>query len=200
MTKFIFIIVFISQIYYKVEMDGTITFTDVPSYGFKPIERKKMKRWVPPSEKRKVKSVIKKVAEIYDIEPELLQAIVEVESGYDIYAVSHKGAIGLMQLMPDVISRYKVINPYNPYQNLEAGTLYLKELLEEFKRKDLALAAYNAGRRRVYEYKGIPPFEETMNFVRKVLERYYKIKKEGVYGEKDDRREFKEGKEDDGRR
>lgn len=200
MIKFLLLIIFVSQIYYRIESDGTITFTDVPSRGFKPVKENVVRRWVPPSERRRIIGIIREVAQIYGIEPEFLQAVVEVESGYDIYAVSPRGAIGLMQLMPDIIKRYNVINPYNPYHNLEAGILHLKELLDEFGRKDLALAAYNAGRLKVYQCKGVPPIKETMDFVRRVLDRYYQIKKEGVYGEKDGRGEYKESEENDGGR
>lgn len=102
----------------------------------------------------------------------LVRSVIQVESAYDPRAVSHKGAMGLMQLMPETAVMLAVDDPYDPAQNLRAGTAYLRRMLDRFGRLEIALAAYNAGPTAVERYDGIPPYQETRNFVRKVLALY----------------------------
>ncbi len=120
--------------------------------------------------------LIKKVAKKYQLPPALLHAMVKVESAYNPKAVSPKGAVGLMQLMPMTAKRFKVRNRYDPEQNLQAGAEYLTYLLKLFN-KDLrlAVAAYNAGEGSVKKYGNkIPPYRETRAYVTKVLNLYEK--------------------------
>ena len=98
----------------------------------------------------------------------LVKAVIKVESNYREGARSRKGAMGLMQLMPETARRYAVANPYEPRANIEAGIKYLKSLLERFE-LPLALAAYNAGEAAVRRFGGIPPYPETQTYVRRVL-------------------------------
>jgi soluble lytic murein transglycosylase len=99
--------------------------------------------------------------------------MIKVESDFDPLAVSDKGAVGLMQLMPETARRLGVRNTLDPVDNIAGGVKYLRSLLNEFEgRLPLALAAYNAGRDTVLEHKGIPPFPETQNYVDKVLKYY----------------------------
>ena len=190
MKKYVigFLILFVvearGEIYYKVEKDGSIYFTDVrldPS--LKPFKPKKI-RSVSSRHKKVVLEIIKSVSSKYSVEPEIIQALAEAESGYDIYAVSDKGALGVMQLMPDIIKKFGVINPFNPSENIEAGVRYFKLLLETLGRKEFAVAAYNCGIMNVYLFNGVPPYEETRNFVQKVMKRYYSLKNEGGYARK----------------
>ncbi|MFN7974788.1 MAG: lytic transglycosylase domain-containing protein [Acidobacteriota bacterium] len=103
----------------------------------------------------------------------LVQAVVAVESAGDPRAVSSRGAMGLMQLMPATASRFGVDDPLDPGQSLEGGCAYLRWLIDRFDGSvALALAAYNAGESAVDRYAGIPPYEETRTYVRRVLERY----------------------------
>jgi len=111
----------------------------------------------------------------YDIEPSIIRALISAESNWDVHAVSEKGAIGLMQLMPDTARDMEIKNPFDPEQNIEGGTRYLRILLDRFKgNMELAVAAYNAGPRAVEKSGGIPSFSETRKFVRNVISSYRK--------------------------
>lgn len=118
-----------------------------------------------------VRALIRQVAASMQVDAKLLEALVETESKFDPYAVSRKGAMGLMQLMPDTARRFEVGNVFDPRQNLEGGTRYLKELLARYDDTALALAAYNAGEDAVDRYKGIPPYRETRGYVSRILRR-----------------------------
>lgn len=98
----------------------------------------------------------------------LLMAIIKSESNFNPQAVSSKGAKGLMQLMPDTWRQFGVTDPFNAEQNIRAGSAYFREMYDRFQDLTLALAAYNAGPSRVEEYGGVPPFEETNRYIRKV--------------------------------
>lgn len=107
------------------------------------------------------------------MDPKLLAAVVRVESGGDPRSRSHKGAMGLMQLMPETARDYGVKNPYDPLQNMTGGGKYLKNMIGMFGGDlSLGLAAYNAGEGAVARHKGIPPYKETQSFVRRVLDIY----------------------------
>lgn len=114
-------------------------------------------------------AILVEKARKYGIDASLVKALITVESGFNPRAVSRKGAIGLMQLMPETAKLYGADDPFDPEQNIEAGVRYLSELLKKFKDKKLALAAYNAGESAVRKYGGIPPYRETKSFVKNVL-------------------------------
>lgn len=118
--------------------------------------------------------IINWVAQRVQISPALLNAVIEQESGFNPYAVSPAGAIGLMQIMPFNAKAWK-INPYDPAQNLWAGAWHMKYLLQRYNGNlPLALAAYNAGEGAVAKYGGIPPYKETLKYVPSVIGRYEK--------------------------
>ena len=111
-----------------------------------------------------------RVARHHGLSESLVQAVVQVESRYDAFAVSPRGAMGLMQLMPQTAKRFQVDDVFDPVANLDGGVRYLKELLERYRGEtQLALAAYNAGEKAVDRYGGIPPYRETMQYVDRVL-------------------------------
>jgi hypothetical protein len=117
--------------------------------------------------------LITRRSEEQNLEPDLVRAVIQAESGYNRKAVSNKGAMGLMQLMPETASLLKVRNPYDPDENLRGGTTYLRSLIDRFAgRLELAVAAYNAGPGAVERHRGIPPYQETQEYVRRVLSLY----------------------------
>jgi hypothetical protein len=116
--------------------------------------------------------MIAKAARLFGVDSALVRAVIAVESAFNRYARSHKGARGLMQLMPATGRQYGVVNAYDPWQNIRGGTAHLKDLIDEFDDVNLALAAYNAGSTPVRRYGGIPPYKETRNYVRKVMAIY----------------------------
>ena len=114
-------------------------------------------------------SIISRASAAHGVDARLVHAMIRVESAYQQRARSSKGAMGLMQLMPATASRYAVADPYDPAANVEAGVTYLRSLLDRFPLK-LALAAYNAGAGAVERFRGVPPYPETRDYVRRILE------------------------------
>ena len=115
--------------------------------------------------------LIRRIAREHDVDFALVKAIMHVESSFNPYARSEKGALGLMQVLPETAKRYGVHDIYNPEENIEAGVRHIKFLTEMFNKKNyLVIAAYNAGENAVKRHRGIPPYQETQRYVRKVLQ------------------------------
>ncbi len=125
------------------------------------------------------KDYFEEAARLYDLDPALLRAIARAESNFNPGAVSPKGALGLMQLMPETAQAYGVKDPFDPEENVRGAAAYLRDLLAEFQDVRLALAAYNAGPERVRLYRGVPPFSETISYLERVLRfwRFYRRQK-----------------------
>ena len=116
---------------------------------------------------------ISRIAKRHQLDPALIHAVISAESGYDPQAVSPKGAMGLMQLMPATAERFGVRNAFDPIANINAGTRYLRVLINRFKNIRLALAAYNAGESVVTRYRNsVPPYQETRQYIVRVLNYY----------------------------
>src|SRR3954454_6497580 len=114
--------------------------------------------------------MIARHSDAQNLDPRLVRALIQAESGYNVKAVSNKGAIGLMQLMPDTANELNIHDPYDRDQNTKGGTMYLRQMIDHFAGKvELAIAAYNAGPGAVEKHRGIPPFAETRDYVKRVL-------------------------------
>jgi len=176
-----------SQIYSYVDADGLRHYTDVPDNNryrlliLSPRDRTASGERYDAmllAKAGRYDSIIEKAATAASVEPNLLRAVIVVESGFNSRAVSKRGAMGLMQLMPATATRFGVSNPYDPLQNVHAGARYLKFLIDRFGQDvRLALAAYNAGEDAVDRNGGqIPPFSETMAYVPRVLKIYQMLR------------------------
>ncbi len=166
-----------ADIYKYVDENGVLHFTNTPENGnYKKIISEKK-----PSQNSKKKAsktsdyhqLVHSKSSEYNIEPSLVKAVIKTESNWDSLAVSQKGAMGLMQLMPSTANDMNVRNPFNPEENIEGGVRYLKYLLDKFNGDlSLALAAYNAGPKTVEKFGGVPPIPETQQYVKRVLAIY----------------------------
>ncbi|MBN1930398.1 MAG: lytic transglycosylase domain-containing protein [Desulfobacterales bacterium] len=123
--------------------------------------------------------IILQASSRYQVDPNLVKAIIMAESSYNPKAISKKGAMGLMQLMPKTAEALGVEDGFNPEHNIDGGVRYFRQLLNQFNGDiKLALAAYNAGSRKVKEYQGIPPFATTKYYIKKVFEYYQHYKRQ----------------------
>ncbi len=138
-------------------------------YAPPPLVERLAETIVPPAPVRPFAEIIDAASVRHGVDSALLFALIEVESSYKPNAVSAKGAMGLMQLMPATAHQYAVADPYNPSDNVEAGTKHLRSLLDRYD-VHAALAAYNAGEGSVRKFGGVPPFPETRRYVTKILE------------------------------
>ncbi len=172
-----------SEIYKYVDSKGIENFTDRPAQSDAELIIKDKKKPVTPSVNNSTtyssnnslesyKALAEKTAKRYALDPDLVKAVIEIESGWNPRAVSSSGAIGLMQLMPDTAMDMGVGNPYDPEENIEGGVKYLKRLVDRFGDIKLALAAYNAGPSVVKHYGSVPPYTETLLYVQDILFKY----------------------------
>ncbi len=180
------IVFFVSDVYadiYKyTDENGVICYTDTP-LGKKANRIHKDSVNAPSEQKQASKSnskvssdyhsIVHEKAANYNLDPSLIKAVIKTESNWNSRAISRKGAMGLMQLMPATAGDMNVSNPFDPEENIEGGTKYLKYLLERFNGDlTLALAAYNAGPKTVEKFGYVPPISETKQYVNKVMSLY----------------------------
>jgi hypothetical protein len=122
---------------------------------------------------------IRRIGRQYQVDPPLIKAIIQAESDFDHRAVSRRGALGLMQLMPETARELHVANPFNPRENIDGGTRYLRQILDSFKGNlTLSLAAYNAGPGLVARTGAVPQIPETQQYVTKVIRQYKEYKRQ----------------------
>ena len=180
-----------ADIYRYVDADGTVHFTNVPQDSrFKVyLKEKRMPdpvadtlasevRYYDDKERARYAKPIQDAAKATRLDPALIHAVISAESGYNPLARSRKGAAGLMQLMPETAKRYGVKNRLDPEQNISGGARYLRDLIRMFNNDvQLAVAAYNAGENAVVRAGNrIPPFQETMTYVPRVMTYYKKYR------------------------
>jgi len=185
-----------AEIFRYVDKDGTIHFTNTPTsarsspVALPPLNQANFNKYfpryqtayLPQAQTGPLASLpnqamyephIKNTCQVYGLDCNLVKAVIRAESGFNAQAVSPKGAMGLMQLMPGTSRDMGVVNPFDPLQNIDGGARYLKMMLNRFKNDlSLALAAYNAGPEAVEKHGGIPPFDETQIYVKRVIEIY----------------------------
>jgi soluble lytic murein transglycosylase-like protein len=172
----------LADIYKYVDEEGVIHFTNVPTDGkFKLFYREKPVHFQSELglQIEKYDHLIFKASEKYNVNYNLIKAVIKAESNFNPQAVSRAGARGLMQLMPKTAYAYQVQDSFEPESNIEAGVRYLRYLLNLFQGNlHLALAGYNAGENAVIKNKGIPPYPETRTYVQRVLRFYQEYGKE----------------------
>ena len=156
------------------DKQGVLTFTNVPTHqGFRRVVRENNGQVEPFSSADCYEDIIQSASERHLLDSDLIRAVIKVESNFNSTARSNKGAMGLMQLMPDTARLHNVIDAYAPIDNIEGGVRHLKMLLGRYQGDlRLSLAAYNAGSQAVDRHGGIPPFVETRDYVRRVLQYY----------------------------
>jgi soluble lytic murein transglycosylase-like protein len=170
-----------ADIFIFVDSEGTLHFTNTPvssNYRLYIKEYPKNQGSTTAYVTDRYDHLIAEAAQTYEVPFPLLKAIIKAESNFDPKAVSRVGASGLMQIMPENFESFNIKDPFNPWENIMAGTGYFSSLLMRFNGKlPLALAAYNAGPSMVDKYNDIPPFLETQDYVEKVIKYYYLFKK-----------------------
>jgi soluble lytic murein transglycosylase-like protein len=164
----------IADVYVYKDKQGVLTFTNVPTHqGFRRVIRESSGQLAAVASTSTYEDLIRSVCNRYSIDPDLIRAVIKVESNFNSTARSNKGAMGLMQLMPDTARFHNVLDVFEPSDNIEGGVRHLKMLLARYQGDlELTLAAYNAGIKAVEKYGGIPPFFETKDYVRRVLQYY----------------------------
>ena len=169
----------LAEIYYRIDENGVARFTNAPTTP----DYRLLQPGVLPSASRltaaSLDGLIEAFAAEHSIDAALIRAVIRAESNFNHKAVSRKGAQGLMQLMPATIWRLSVGDAFDPHENIGAGVRYLRQLLDQFQGDlTLALAAYNAGENAVLRYRGVPPYQETREYVKKVLSLYRRTRGE----------------------
>jgi soluble lytic murein transglycosylase len=170
LTFFVVPSVGFTDVYVYKDKQGVLTFTNVPSHaGYRRVFRDNNGQLSgAPSSFSSYDDLILSASGRYSIDADLIRAVIKTESDFNSTARSNKGAMGLMQLMPDTAREYAVADPYDPRANIEAGTRHLRALLDRFPVRE-ALAAYNAGPTAVERFGGVPPYAETRTYVARVL-------------------------------
>ena len=169
----------LAEIYYGIDENGVARFTNAPTTP----DYRLLQPGVLPSASRltasSIDGLIEAFAAEHSIDSALIRAVIRAESNFNHRAVSRKGAQGLMQLMPATIWRLSVGDAFDPHENIGAGVRYLRQLLDQFQGDlTLTLAAYNAGENAVLRYRGVPPYQETREYVKKVLNQYRRTRGE----------------------
>jgi soluble lytic murein transglycosylase len=173
-----------ADIYMYIDRSGVIHFTNVPTNSetdYRIFIKEKPRKFLEPDSgvqyEHDFDHYIAEASKKHGVSFPLVKAIIKAESDFNPRAISRKGALGLMQIMPENLEVLQISDPFDPWENIMGGTRYFKMMLKRFNGKlPLSLAAYNAGPTAVDRYQSIPPFKETENYIEKVMMYYYSYK------------------------
>jgi len=162
-----------ADIYRYVDENGVMHFTNAPTSSKFKLFMRERKIFISKLDSKQFDPIISDASKKYGLEAPLIKAVIKAESDFDPNAISHKGARGLMQIMPMNYRLLNVENPFDPHQSIDAGARYLRDMMDRYNGKlNLSLAAYNAGPGAVDRHGGVPPYQETEEYIERVL-RYY---------------------------
>ena len=182
-TLFMPVATLFADVFVFKDATGVLTFTNVPNHGgYRRVLRESSgQAYLGSATSNSYEDLIRSISDRNNLDTDLVRAVIRVESDFNSAARSKKGAMGLMQLMPDTARLHNVIDAFDPSDNVEGGVRHLKMLLERYRGDlELSLAAYNAGSGAVEKHGGIPPFAETREYVRRVLRFYDSYRGNGV--------------------
>jgi soluble lytic murein transglycosylase-like protein len=163
-----------ADVYIYTDANGVVTFTNVPNHpGYRRVLKENNRTASAGTINPSYEPLIRNASHRYSVDADLVRAVIKAESDFNAGARSQKGAMGLMQLMPDTARLHQVVDAYDPSENVEGGVRHLRMLLDRYQGDvELSLAAYNAGSAAVEKHRGIPPYAETREYVRRVLSFY----------------------------